>query len=63
MTLNQKQGNQQLYEIEITLKGTKEKTYLHVYADHNLDASNYLIKNKIWGKQHSIRVHTSSLIK
>lgn len=54
MALNKKTAGTELYEIIFTPKGKKETTSLHVYAKNRLDASNYLILNKIWGKQHQI---------
>ena len=54
MILNQKTTGTELYEIEFTPKGSKETKSLYVYAKNALDASNYLILNKIWGKQHRV---------
>lgn len=34
-----------------------------VWAKNRLDASNYLILNHIWGKQHEIRVATVNHMK
>ena len=57
MTLNRPTNeNDSLYEIDFTPKGTNEKTTLRVFAKNRLDASNYLILNRIWGKQHEIRL-------
>lgn len=54
-TLNTRQEGLSLYEIDFTPKGTKEQLIIQVWAKNRLDASNYLILNKIWGKQHSIQ--------
>ena len=62
MMLNKKTEGTDLYEIDFTPKGAKEMTQVYVYAKSRLDASNFLICNKIWGKQHAIRIHTSSLL-
>ena len=35
----------------------------HTWAKNRLDASNYMILNHIWGKQHEIRVATVNLMK
>lgn len=59
MILNTKTEGTELYEIEFTPKGSKTKEYKYVYARNSLDASNYLILNKIYGKQHAIRVNTT----
>lgn len=62
MILNKKITGSDLYEIEFTPKGKAEKTTLYVYAKNRLDASNYLNLNHIYGKQHSIKIHSSNLI-
>ena len=59
MALNTKTEGTKLYEIEITRKGQKEREWLSVYAKNRLDASNFLILNKIYGKQHIIRENTT----
>lgn len=59
MILNEKTAGTELYEIEITRKGKKEREWLCVYAKNRLDASNFLILNKIYGKQHTIRENTT----
>lgn len=59
MALNKQAEGTVLYEIEITRKGKKEREWLSVYAKNRLDASNYLILNKIYGKQHIIRENTT----
>ncbi|NBI93242.1 hypothetical protein D3Z45_22415, partial [Lachnospiraceae bacterium] len=41
-----------LFEIDYTPKGTKEMKTVKVWAKNRLDASNYMILNHIWGKQH-----------
>lgn len=63
MALNTKTEGTQLFEIDFTPKGAKEKKTVSVYAKNRLDASNYLILNHIWGKQHEIRVATVNLLK
>lgn len=63
MALNKKTEGTQLFEIDFTLKGTKERTTVYVYARNRLDASNYLILNHIWGKQHEIRCAGVNLLK
>lgn len=63
MILNQKESGKDLYEIKFTPKGTKEIKYYYIYAKNGLDASNYLILNKIWGKQHHIEYCTVNMIK
>lgn len=63
MTLNKQTQGTQLYEIEFTPKGSKEKKLVNVYAKNRLDASNYLILNQIWGKQHNIRCASVNLMK
>ena len=52
--LNKKTEGTKLFEIVFTPKGSKEKTSLFVYAKNRLDASNYLILNHIYGKQHLV---------
>lgn len=63
MALNTRTAGTELYEIDFTPKGTKEKINVYVYAKNRLDAHNYLILNKIWGKQHAIRIHSTNLLK
>ena len=63
MALNTKTEGTQLFEIDFTPKGTKERTTVSVYAKNRLDASNYLILNHIWGKQHEIRYANVNLLK
>lgn len=63
MMLNKKTEGTDLYEIDFTPKGAKEMTQVYVYAKNRLDASNFLILNHIWGKQHAIRIHSTSLMK
>lgn len=63
MALNTKTEGTQLFEIDFTPKGTKERTMVSVYAKNRLDASNYLILNHIWGKQHEIRYANVNLLK
>ena len=64
--LNRKFEGATLFEIDYTPKGTKTmKTMktVKVWAKNRLDASNYMILNHIWGKQHEIRVATVNLMK
>lgn len=63
MILNKQVAGTELYEIDFTPKGTKERTTLYVYAKNRLDAGNFLILKKIWGKQHEIKVHSTNLLK
>ena len=63
MILNAKIEGTELYEIDFTPKGAKEMTHVYVYAKNRMDASNFLILNRIWGKQHAIRIHSSNLLK
>ena len=50
------------HEIDITLKNTKERVTLGVYARNRLDASNYLILHEIWGTQHSVEYKNVNLL-
>ena len=52
--LNRRKPGDSILEIEFTPKGKKETVSLYVYAKDRLEASNYLILNHIWGKQHRI---------
>ena len=61
--LNKRFEGAQLFEIDFTPKGTKTMETVTVWAKNELDASNYLILNHIWGKQHAIRLATSNLLK
>lgn len=61
--LNRKFEGATLFEIDFTPKGTKEMKTAKVWAKNRLDASNYMILNRIWGKQHEIRVATVNLMK
>ena len=63
MILNSKSKGDTLFEIDFTPKGTTNRQLLHVWAKNRLSASNYLILNRIYGTQHSIRVHSSNLLK
>ena len=61
--LNRKFEGATLFEIDYTPKGTKEMKTVKVWAGNRLDASNYMILNHIWGKQHEIRVATVNFLK
>ena len=61
--LNRKFEGAILFEIDYTPKGTKTMKTVSVWAKNRLDASNYMILNHIWGKQHEIRVATVNLMK
>jgi len=61
--LNRKFEGAILFEIDYTPKGTKEMKTVKVWARNRLDASNYMILNHIWGKQHEIRVATANFLK
>lgn len=63
MIINRKAEGDYLFEIDFTPKGTNDRQLVHVWARNRLDASNYLILNHIWGTQHSIRYHSSNLLK
>lgn len=56
-------GTATLFEIDYTPKGTKTMKTVSVWAKNRLDASNYMILNHIWGKQHEIRAATANLLK
>lgn len=58
--LNAKFEGAILWEIEYTPKGTKTRKTVTVYAKDRLDAHNFMIYNKIWGKQHEIRMATNA---
>lgn len=60
--LNRKAKGEILFEIDFTPKGKKAMETVYVYAKNELGASNYLILNRIFGKQHEIRVHSSNLL-
>ena len=60
--LNAKSAGSTLYEIDFTPRGAA-RTSVFVYANTQLDASNFLILNKIWGRQHSVTPHSSNLLK
>lgn len=47
--------------IEFTPKGSTEKINLLVNAKNKLDASNFLILNKIYGTQHSVTLYNSHI--
>ncbi|MEZ3453549.1 MAG: hypothetical protein K1W17_04180 [Oscillospiraceae bacterium] len=51
-----------LHEIVFTPKGEKEKISVYVYAKNRLDASNWLILNHIWGKQHEVIICNVNLM-
>lgn len=61
--LNRKFEGATLFEIDYTPKGTKTVKTVKVWAKNRLDASNYMILNHIWGKQHEIRIATVNLMK
>ena len=52
-----------LFEIDYTPKGTHTMETVKVWAKNRLDASNYLILNHTWGKQHEISVATVNHMK
>ena len=52
-----------LFEIDNTPKGTPTRKTGKGGAKNRLDASNYLILNHIWGKQHEIRIATVNHMK
>lgn len=61
-TLNAKTPGSDLYAIDFTPRGAA-RTTVYVYAANRMDASNFLILNKIWGCQHSVAPHSSNLLK
>ena len=61
-TLNAKTPGSDLYAIDFTPRGAA-RTTVYVYAVNRIDASNFLISHKIWGRQHSVVPHTSNLLK
>lgn len=61
--LNRKFEGAMLFEIDFTPKGTKEMKTVKVWAKNRLDASNYMILNHLWGRQHEIRVAAVNLMK
>lgn len=61
--LNRKFEGASLFEIEYIPKGTYTKRTVHVWAKDRLDASNFLIRYKIWGKQLEVRYATANLLK
>ena len=61
--LNRKFEGATLFEIDYTPKGTTEMKTVKVWAKNRLDASNYMILNHIWGKQHEIRFATANFLK
>lgn len=63
MLLNKKTEGTILFEIDYTPKGSKEKKTVSVYAKNRMDASNFMITNKLFGKQHEIRVASVNLMK
>lgn len=63
VTLNKRFPGADLYELDITPKGTKEMIQVYVYANNRLEAYNFMVHNKLWCKLHEIRVHSSSLLK
>lgn len=63
MALNRKTEGTELFEIEITPKGENKTTSLYVYAKSRLEASNFLILNGIFGKQHAVRHCSANLMK
>ena len=60
--LNRKFEGATLFEIDYTPKGADARKTVKVWARNRLDASNFLILNRIWGKQHEIRVATANLL-
>ena len=60
--LNKREEGLDLYRITFTPKGRIFQAEALVWAKNRLDASNYLIKNKIYGKQHSIELDSTNLM-
>ena len=59
-TINTRKPGDDLYEVLFTPKGEAEPITVYVYARNRLQASNTLILERIWGRQHEIRLHTSA---
>lgn len=61
--LNNKMENGSLFEIVFQPKGTNKIGPVFVWALNRLDAHNFLIRNKAWGRQLSISYHGSNLLR
>lgn len=55
--------NKDAYRVIYTSKGTNEVKEMIVYAKNRLEASNYMILNGIYGKQHKIEYCSVNLMK
>lgn len=63
MIINKQTKGTELYEITYIPKGTSEAKTVYVYAKNRLDASNYLINKKMYGKQLEVRYCNVNLMK
>lgn len=61
--LNKKQPGDQLFDIEIVPKGETRSVIVSVYAKNRLDASNFMIRNRYYGKQIRITYANVNLLK
>ena len=59
-TINTRKPGDDLYEILYTPKGEAEPITVYAYAPSRLEASNTMIRERIWGRQHEIRLHSSA---
>lgn len=59
-TINTRSKGENLYEVEITPKGTTEKITVYVFATNRLTAEGNMIKKRLYGKIHEIRLHSSA---
>lgn len=60
--LNKREDGMDLYRITFTPKGKIFQAEALIWAKNRLDASNYLINNKIYGNQHSIEIDSTNLM-
>ncbi len=60
--LNAKKNGQALWMVTYIPKGSKKAETVGVYAETRLDASNYMILNRYFGKQLSIELNFVSQI-
>lgn len=62
MTIGSSGKGKQLFEVSITPKGETKPVDVYVYAKNRIDASNELITNGYYGKQHSVSSHSSNFL-
>ena len=58
--LNRKEKGQALWMVTYIPKGSKQEETVGVYAKSRLDASNYMILNRFFGKQVRIELNFAS---